>query len=146
MLIFAAYLVDRSIRPSKKYLDRRCDLSQTVEVARKINSQEPSSDSASPAQANLHRVKDAIKNYRLDYRRRRPRTESGRHDASKRQALELAQPHPLPGRAPGNTSSTVLMNCVRTTPDSLFGGVPDIDSRKAAEIAKDREKWKSLRP
>ncbi len=40
----------------------------------------------------------------------------------------------------------VLMNCVRPTPDSLFGDVPDRDSRKAAEIAKDREKWKSLRP
>ncbi len=39
----------------------------------------------------------------------------------------------------------VLMNCVRPTPaDSLFGDVPDLDSRKAAEIAKDREKWKSL--
>ncbi len=38
------------------------------------------------------------------------------------------------------------MNCVRPTPDSLFGDVPDLDSRKAAEIAKDREKWKSIRP
>ncbi len=34
----------------------------------------------------------------------------------------------------------------RPTPDSLFGDVPDLGSRKAAEIAKDREKWKSLRP
>ncbi len=34
----------------------------------------------------------------------------------------------------------VLMNCVRPTPDSLFGDVPDLDSGKAAEIAKDREK------
>ncbi len=40
----------------------------------------------------------------------------------------------------------VRMNCVRPTPDSLFGDVLDLDSRKAAEIAKDREKWKSLRP
>ncbi len=24
--------------------------------------------------------------------------------------------------------------------------IPDLDNRKAAEIAKDREKWKSLRP
>ncbi len=40
----------------------------------------------------------------------------------------------------------VLMNCVRTTPDSLFGDVPDLDSRKAAEIAKDIGKSKSLRP
>ncbi len=38
----------------------------------------------------------------------------------------------------------VLMNCVKPTPDSLFGDVPDLDSGKAAEIAKDREKWKSF--
>ncbi len=37
----------------------------------------------------------------------------------------------------------VLMNCVRPTPDSLFGDVPDLDGRNAAEIAKEREKWKS---
>ncbi len=40
----------------------------------------------------------------------------------------------------------VLMNSVRPTPNSLFGDFPDLDSRKAAEIAKDREKWKILRP
>ncbi len=40
----------------------------------------------------------------------------------------------------------VLMNCVRPTPDSLFDDVPDLDSRKTGEIAKDMEKWKSLRP
>ncbi len=40
----------------------------------------------------------------------------------------------------------VLMNCVKPTTDSLFGDVPDLDSGKAAEIAKDREEWKSLRP
>ncbi len=33
-----------------------------------------------------------------------------------------------------------------TTPDSIFGDVPDLDSRKAAELAAGREKWKSLRP
>ncbi len=38
------------------------------------------------------------------------------------------------------------MNCVRPTLDSLFGDVTDLDSTKAAEIAKGREKWKSLRP
>ncbi len=37
------------------------------------------------------------------------------------------------------------MNCVRPTTDSLFGDVPDLDSTKAAEIAKHREKWKILR-
>ncbi len=31
-----------------------------------------------------------------------------------------------------------LMYEVRPTPDSLFGDVPDLDSRKAAEIAKDK--------
>ncbi len=39
----------------------------------------------------------------------------------------------------------VLMNCVKPTPDSIFGD-PDLDSRKAAELAADREKWKILRP
>ncbi len=38
------------------------------------------------------------------------------------------------------------MNCVRPTLESLFGDVPDVDSRKAAEIAKDREKRKSFSP
>ncbi len=28
-------------------------------------------------------------------------------------------------------------------PDSLFGDVPDVDRRKAAEIAKDSEKWEA---
>ncbi len=37
----------------------------------------------------------------------------------------------------------VLMNCVWPTPDSLFGDVPDLYSRKAAEIAKDRENGKA---
>ncbi len=40
----------------------------------------------------------------------------------------------------------VLMNCVRPSPDSLFGDAPELDSRKEAEISKDRENWKSLRP
>ncbi len=40
----------------------------------------------------------------------------------------------------------LVMNCVRPTPDSIFGDVPDPDSRKAAELEADREKWKSLRP
>ncbi len=47
---------------------------------------------------------------------------------------------PLGGKADYN------MNYVRATPDSLFGDVPDLDSGKAAEIVKDGEKWKSLRP
>ncbi len=39
----------------------------------------------------------------------------------------------------------VLINCVKPTPDSLFGDVPELDSRNAAELAVDRDKWKSLR-
>ncbi len=39
-----------------------------------------------------------------------------------------------------------LVKEAKKTPDSLFGHVPDLDSRKAAEIAKEREKWKSLWP
>ncbi len=35
------------------------------------------------------------------------------------------------------------MNCDRPTPDSLFGDFSDLDSRKAAEIAKEKENWKS---
>ncbi len=39
------------------------------------------------------------------------------------------------------------MNCVRPTPDSLFGDAPDLDSRKAAEIAKGKGKGeKALGP
>ncbi len=53
-------------------------------------------------------------------------------NASKRLAVELARPHPPPGRATGNRR--VLMNCVRPTADSLFGHVPDLYSRKAAEM------------
>ncbi len=44
----------------------------------------------------------------------------------------------------GNTTRTNELS--QTTPDSLFGEVPDLDSRTAAEIAKDREKWKILSP
>ncbi len=43
----------------------------------------------------------------------------------------------------------IMVNCKEmefTTPDSIFGDVPDLDSRKEAEIGKDREKWNSLRP
>ncbi len=47
---------------------------------------------------------------------------------------------PLGGKADYN------MNYVRATPDSLFGDVPDVDNRKAAEIAKGREEWKNLKP
>ncbi len=61
---------------------------------------------ASPAQAKRHSVKDTVKNYRTYYRRRGPQTDARRRHASKRQAVELARPHPLPGRAPGNTTST----------------------------------------
>ncbi len=38
----------------------------------------------------------------------------------------------------------VLLNCVRSTPDSLFGNVPDLDLEKATEIAYDRDKWKAM--
>ncbi len=37
----------------------------------------------------------------------------------------------------------VLMNCARPNPNSLFGDALHLDSRKAAEIAKEREKEKS---
>ncbi len=36
------------------------------------------------------------------------------------------------------------MNCVRPTLDSLFGDVPDLDSRKAAEIARTGKSGKAL--
>ncbi len=35
---------------------------------------------------------------------------------------------------------SAIMNCVEPSPDSLFGDIPDLDSGKAAEIAKDRGK------
>ncbi len=70
-------------------------------------------------------------------KRRRKRSKK-----NSRQAVELARPHPPPGRAPGNKTSTY--ECVRPTWDSLFGDVPDLDSGKAAEIARDSERGKAL--
>ncbi len=35
----------------------------------------------------------------------------------------------------------VLMNCIRPTPDSPFGDVPHLDSRKAVEFAANRGTW-----
>ncbi len=55
--------------------------------------------------------------------------------AGKGQAVELARKNPPPRRAPGNTTSTVLMNCARPTPDSFFGDIPDVGSGKAAARA-----------
>ncbi len=95
-------------------------------------------DGASPAQAKRQCVKDAIKNYRPVYCRRGPRTNSGRHDASKRQAVELARTHPPPGRH--RVRRRVLMNCVRPTPDSLFGNFPDLGGRNAPENSKGKGK------
>ncbi len=40
----------------------------------------------------------------------------------------------------------VLLNCVQPTKESLYGDIPDLDVEKAIEIAKDREKWKKIRP
>ncbi len=44
--------------------------------------------------------------------------------------LKRLEKHPVPMQRP--------------TPDSRFGDIPDLDSRKAAETAQDSEKWKSL--
>ncbi len=51
--------------------------------------------------------------------------------------MELAGPHPSPGATRGNTES--LLNCVRPTPDSLVGDVPNLYFRKAAKLAIDRK-------
>ncbi len=40
----------------------------------------------------------------------------------------------------------VLLNCVQPTQESLYGDIPDLDVRRAMEIAQDREKWKKIRP
>ncbi len=40
----------------------------------------------------------------------------------------------------------MLMNCVRQSPDALFGDDQALDRGKVAEIAKESKKWKSLRP
>ncbi len=37
-----------------------------------------------------------------------------------------------------------FIDCVKPTPDSIFGDVPDLLSREAAELAAEREKWKPL--
>ncbi len=52
----------------------------------------------------------------------------------------------LERRGPGGNKDARETIGFSKTPDSLFGDVPDLDSRRAAEIAKDREKRKSLRP
>ncbi len=38
----------------------------------------------------------------------------------------------------------VLMNSVKPTPDLFFGDTPELNTGKAAEIVKYREKWKNL--
>ncbi len=58
--------------------------------------------------------------------------------------MEQARVHPPPERAPSNRISTFAL--CQANPDSLFGDVPDLDSSKAAEIAADIEKWKSISP
>ncbi len=40
----------------------------------------------------------------------------------------------------------VFLNCVQPTKESLYGDIPDLDVEKASEIARDREKWKKIRP
>ncbi len=40
----------------------------------------------------------------------------------------------------------VLLNCVQPTKESLYGDIPDVDVEKAIESARDREKWKKIRP
>ncbi len=35
------------------------------------------------------------------------------------------------------------MNCVKPTPDSIFGDIPGLDSRKAAELAADKKSGKA---
>ncbi len=70
-----------------------------------------------------------------NHRRRGQRTDAGRRDAGKGQALELARPHPPPGRALCNTASAhklyqantglALWRCPRTTVFTAFS-VPSL--------------------
>ncbi len=62
-----------------------------------------------------------------------PQIDARRRHASKRQAVELARPHPPPGRAPGNTTSSYELRQANSGLD--LRRVPDLDSRKAAELA-----------
>ncbi len=86
--------------------------------------------------------KNAIKNHGTEYRGRGPRTDTGRRDAGKGQAVELARPLPPPGRSPCNTASA--LECDKPTPDSLFGDVPDPDNIKAVELATSEKSEKDL--
>ncbi len=40
----------------------------------------------------------------------------------------------------------VQMDCLQRTKESLYGDIPDLDVEKAIETARDREKWKKIRP
>ncbi len=40
----------------------------------------------------------------------------------------------------------VLLNCVKPEKESLFGDIPNLNVEQAIETARDREKWKKLRP
>ncbi len=58
-----------------------------------------------------------------------------------------ARPRVPPGCCGGRHLERGVQEAVKTPvkQDSLFGDVPDLDSGKAAEITKEREKWKSFR-
>ncbi len=71
-------------------------------------------------------------------------TVAGRRDMGTRQTVELTRPRSPPGAESGNLASPSKLR--QAIPDSLFGDGPNLDPRKAAEIAHDAEKWKSLRP
>ncbi len=44
------------------------------------------------------------------------------------------------------TVRKILLSCVKPTPESIFGDVPDLNITKAILDAKNRSKWKKLRP
>ncbi len=44
------------------------------------------------------------------------------------------------------TVRQILLNCVKPTPVSIFGGLIDIGVNEAISLAKDRIEWKKNRP
>ncbi len=93
-----------------------------------------------PAQAKRDIVKDFIQNYRTYYHRRDRKPPL--HIVMQARDSPWNWLHRILRLEEDQVIRLDLMNCVKPSPESSFGDVPDLDSRKAAELAESREKWK----
>ncbi len=60
--------------------------------------------------------------------------------------MELARAYTVLRMDEDRLVRKVLLNCVQPIKESLYGDIPDLDVEKAIETARDREKWKKIRP